>query len=118
MEKRDSGDHAGAMHDFQRAYDLIKVPTLLLEVGRCQLQLGRRAEAWRTLEQVVDSPEQADEPLVFKAARQKAASLLQDLQTGAAGVGQPGGSGTPAGPPGSGGKHPSPPGTGPGSKKK
>jgi TolA-binding protein len=76
LQKLDVGDAAGALVEFERAYALVQVPTILLMIGRAQLKLGRNADARRSFEQVAKWPSTPSEPAVFAHARQQAATLL------------------------------------------
>lgn len=52
-EKYDAGDFAGALVLFSEAYQRARVPTVGLFVARCQKQLGKRVDAYRTYREVV-----------------------------------------------------------------
>lgn len=68
-----------ALERFQAAYQLVRVPTVGIEVARTQTALGKWAEANATAVEVMNLPRAADEPAVFGAAREQAAELLREL---------------------------------------
>jgi hypothetical protein len=77
--RRDVGDHRGALAQFQGAEALMHVPTTGLEVAREQAALGLLAEARDTLQRIVHIPPAADEPEAFRAARDGAKFLDDEL---------------------------------------
>ena len=77
--RRDAGDHAGALAQFQGADAIMHVPTTGLEVGREQIALGLLVEARDTLGRVTRTAPSPNEPDAFRAARRAADALDQEL---------------------------------------
>ncbi len=77
--RRDAGDHAAALAQFQGADAIMHVPTTGLEVGREQVALGQLVEARDTLERIVRTPPVAGEPDTFRVARKTADALDREL---------------------------------------
>jgi hypothetical protein len=71
--------YVAALERFQAAYQLVRVPTVGIEVARTQTALGRWTEANATAVEVTNLPRVAAEPAVFASAREQAADLLRDL---------------------------------------
>src|SRR5690349_18618117 len=69
-------DHAAALERYQRAYRLMHVPTVGIEVMKAQQALGKLVAANATALEVAALPRQPGEPAVFDQAR------LQAAQTG------------------------------------
>ncbi len=80
-QDRASGDLQGALKAFIAADAIMRVPTTGLEVARSQIALGLLVEARDTALQVTRSPVTPHEPAPFKAARDAAAALSEDLST-------------------------------------
>jgi hypothetical protein len=76
---RGKGDLQGALKAFTAADAIMHVPTTGLEVARSQAALGLLVEARDTALQVARSPSAAGEPAPFKAARDAASSLGDEL---------------------------------------
>lgn len=68
-----------ALERFRAAYQLVRVPTVGIEVARTQTALGKWAEANATAVEVMNLPRTVDEPAVFSAAREQAGELLREL---------------------------------------
>jgi hypothetical protein len=77
---RDKGDLKAALKAFAAADSIMHVPTTGVEVARTQAALGQLVEARDTALKVMRSPEGANEPGPFKAARETATSLTQELE--------------------------------------
>jgi hypothetical protein len=77
---RTKGDLAGALKAFVAADAIMKVPTTGLEVARSQVALGQLVEARDTALQVTRLPVTPHEPPPFKAARDAATALADELQ--------------------------------------
>jgi hypothetical protein len=77
---RTKGDLAGALKAFVAADAIMKVPTTGLEVARSQIALGQLVEARDTALQVTRLPVAPREPAPFKAARDAASALADELQ--------------------------------------
>lgn len=73
--KRSNGDLTAALHDFERAHAIMRVPTTGLDLGKAQLDLGMLVEARATLLEAARHPARADEPTAFKRARLEAKQL-------------------------------------------
>ena len=65
---------------WQRANDRFFAPTILLRIARCQALMGKVVDATKTLQAIVDSPTQANEPKPFTDAREQAASELPNVR--------------------------------------
>jgi hypothetical protein len=68
-----------ALKAYERAHDLVKVPTTGLEVGRALAALGRLMEARDALLWVTRVPARPGEPPVFQEARSEAAALIEAI---------------------------------------
>jgi hypothetical protein len=79
--RRAAGDHKAALAQFQGADAIMHVPTTGLEVAREQVALGLLVEARDTLNALRRRPPAADEPEVFRAAREAALALDHELAT-------------------------------------
>jgi hypothetical protein len=77
---RDKGDLKGALKAFAAADSIMHVPTTGLEVAKTQAALGQLVEARDTALRVMRMPEAGSEPGPFKAARESASSLTQELE--------------------------------------
>jgi hypothetical protein len=78
---RDKGDLKGAVKAFAAADALMHVPTTGIELARAQVAVGLLVEARDTALRVTRTPEKPNEPAPFKAARDAAAQLNDDLGT-------------------------------------
>jgi hypothetical protein len=78
---RDKGDLKAALKAFAAADSIMHVPTTGVEVAKTQAAIGQLVEARDTALKVMRSPESANEPGPFKAAREAATSLAQELET-------------------------------------
>ena len=78
-EKRDKGDHAGALKSFLAAHAIMRVPTTGLEVGREQETLGQLVEAHDTFLSIVRMPVEPGEPKPFAAARKEAGQRAEAI---------------------------------------
>jgi hypothetical protein len=76
---RTKGDLQGALKAFTAADAIMHVPTTALEVARSQAALGLLVEARDTALQVARSPAAPGEPAPFKAARDAASTLGDEL---------------------------------------
>ncbi len=76
---RDKGDLKGAVKAFAAADALMHVPTTGLELARAQVAVGQLLEGRDTALRVTRIPEKPNEPAPFKAARDAAASLNEEL---------------------------------------
>jgi hypothetical protein len=77
---RDKGDLKGALKAFAGADAIMKVPTTGLELARAQAAVGQLVEARDTALRVTRSPEKPGEPAPFKAARDAASALNDQLE--------------------------------------
>jgi hypothetical protein len=78
---RDKGDLKGAVKAFAAADALMHVPTTGIELAKAQVAVGLLVEARDTALRVTRIPEKPNEPAPFKAARDAAAQLNEDLGT-------------------------------------
>jgi len=78
-EKRKNGQLKEALADFEKAHNIMKVPTTGLDLGRAQKDLGMFVEARATLLEQARSPEKAGEPVAFKRARKEAKQLADEI---------------------------------------
>ncbi|MBI2391241.1 MAG: hypothetical protein HYV09_16750 [Deltaproteobacteria bacterium] len=78
-DKRDAGDHKGALKAFQAAHGIMNLPTTGLEVGRSQVDVGLLVEARDTLLAVSRMPVTPGEPAAFALARKQAVERSDDL---------------------------------------
>lgn len=78
-EKRKNGQLKEALADFEKAHNIMKVPTTGLDLGRAQKDLGMFVEARATLLEQARSPEKAGEPAAFKRARKEAKQLADEI---------------------------------------
>jgi hypothetical protein len=76
---RDKGDNKGALKAFAAADSLMHVPTTGLELAKAQVAVGQLVEARDTALRVTRIPAKDGEPAPFKAARDAAASLNDEL---------------------------------------
>jgi hypothetical protein len=72
-------DYEGALTAYQRADDIMGVPTTSIEVGRVLMLLGRLVEARTALERAAGYPNKDDEPEPFTKARDEAALLIAEI---------------------------------------
>jgi hypothetical protein len=75
-----SGELARALDAFQKAHDLMHVPTTGLAVARTHYQLGHLVEARELALEVMRHPKEAGEPAVFEGARKQARELEAQLK--------------------------------------
>jgi hypothetical protein len=80
-QDRTKGDLEGALKAFTAADAIMRVPTTGLEVARSQVALGLLVEARDTALQVARLPVMPREPAPFRAARESAAALGEELLT-------------------------------------
>jgi hypothetical protein len=80
-QDRTKGDLQAALKAFAAADAIMRVPTTGMEVARSQVALGLLVEAHDTALQVMRLPVLAREPAPFRAARDAAASLSEELLT-------------------------------------
>ena len=80
-QDRTKGDLQGALKAFTAADAIMRVPTTGLEVARSQVALGLLVEARDTALQVTRLPVLPREPAPFKAAREAADALCEELLT-------------------------------------
>jgi hypothetical protein len=78
-ELRDKKDLKAALDRFQRADDIMHVPTTGYEVARMQVSLGLLVEARDTIARVLHLPASPREPAPFRAARKNAQALDDSL---------------------------------------
>lgn len=78
-DKRDAGDHKGALKAFQAAHSIMNLPTTGLEVGRSQADVGLLVEARDTLLAVSRMPVTSGEPAAFALARKQAVERADAL---------------------------------------
>jgi len=79
-QKRQENDLPGALFSFQRAHDIMAVPTTGMEVARTMVQLGMLRDAKKMATQVAASPVQPKELPPFAHAREEAEKLQHDLE--------------------------------------
>lgn len=72
-------DYAAALERYAAAFQLVRAPTVGLEVARAQEALGRWVEANATAVEVINLPRGEPEPAVFDQAREAARELLRRL---------------------------------------
>jgi hypothetical protein len=78
---RDKGDLQGALRAFAGADAIMHVPTTGVELARAQAALGQIVEARDTALRVMRLPEGPKEPAPFKAARESASALNDELES-------------------------------------
>jgi hypothetical protein len=76
---RDKGDLKAALKAFAAADALMHVPTTGIELAKAQVAVAQLVEARDTALRVTRIPEKPNEPAPFKAARDAAAQLNDDL---------------------------------------
>jgi len=76
---RDKGDLKGAVKAFAAADSLMHVPTTGLELAKAQVAVGQLVEARDTALRITRIPVKDGEPAPFKAARDAAATLNDEL---------------------------------------
>jgi len=76
----EKGDYASALDRLQRAYGVLKAPTLGLWYARALAQTGKLVEASERYLEVSRSQPEAGEPAVFAQSRQEATQENQALQ--------------------------------------
>lgn len=72
-------DYTAALERYAAAYQLVRAPTVGLEMARAQEALGRWVEANATAAEVINLPRSEPEPAVFDQAREAARELLRSL---------------------------------------
>lgn len=72
-------DYAAALERYAAAYQLVRAPTVGIEVARAQQALGKWVEANATAVEVINLPSSEAEPAVFGQARDAARQLLRSL---------------------------------------
>ena len=77
--KMKEGKAQDALEAFQKADDIMHVPTTGLWVARADVALGRLVEARRRLSEVARAPRDPSEPEAFKRATESAATLEHEL---------------------------------------
>jgi hypothetical protein len=77
---RDKNDLKGALKAFAGADAIMHVPTTGLELARAQAAVGQLVEARDTALRIVRAPEKPGEPAPFKAAREAASALNDQLE--------------------------------------
>ena len=75
-----SGELMRALEAFQKAHDLMHVPTTGMAVAKTHYQLGHLVEARKLAQEVLDFPKEAGEPPVFETARKQAKELEAQLK--------------------------------------
>lgn len=75
-----SGELGRALEAFQKAHELMHVPTTGLAVARTHYQLGHLVEARDLAQEVLRHPKEAGEPAVFETARKQARELDAQLK--------------------------------------
>jgi hypothetical protein len=78
-DKREKGDHKGALEAFRAAHKIMNVPTTGLELGREQIELGMLIEARDTLLAVARTPAKPGEAEAFGKARDEAEKLAESI---------------------------------------
>jgi hypothetical protein len=81
FQRREKGDHKGALERFEAADALMHVPTTGLEAARERIALGMLIEARELLATVARYPTRAGEPAPFGEARMQAQKLDDELGT-------------------------------------
>lgn len=79
-ERMRAKDYAAALEAYERADDIMGVPTTSIEVGRAALALGRLVLAHDAFRRAADYPKKAGDPPPFAEARKKAGKLASDLK--------------------------------------
>ena len=80
-DKREANDHQGALSGFQKAHQIMNVPTTGIEVARTQQKLGLLKEAYETAQSVTKIAVGAKEPPPFATARVDAQKMADELAT-------------------------------------
>jgi hypothetical protein len=75
-----SGELARALEAFQKAHDLMHVPTTGMAVARTHYQLGHLVEARELAQEVLRYRKESGEPAVFEGARKQARELDAQLK--------------------------------------
>lgn len=75
-----SGELGRALEAFQKAHDLMHVPTTGIAVARTHYQLGHLVEAREVAQEVLRHPKEPGEPAVFDGARKQAKELDTQLK--------------------------------------
>ncbi len=79
-ERMRSKDYKGALEAYQRADDIMGVPTTSIEVGKAALALGRLVIAYGALKRTADYPKKQGEPPPFTKARKEARRLAKKVK--------------------------------------
>ena len=77
---REKGDQNAALKAFAAADAIMHVPTTGLELARTQAALGQLIEAHETALRVMHNAEKPNEPTPFRAARDGARALSDELE--------------------------------------
>lgn len=75
-----SGELMRALEAFQKAHELMHVPTTGMAVAKTHYQLGHLVEARKFAQEVIEYPKEAGEPPVFETARKQAKELDAQLK--------------------------------------
>jgi hypothetical protein len=75
-----SGELGRALEAYQKAHDLMHVPTTGMAVAKTHYQLGHLVEARELALEVIRHPKEAGEPAVFDSARKQARELDAQLR--------------------------------------
>ncbi len=79
-ERFDKSDYPGALEAYQRADDIMRVPTTGYKVGKTLVALGRLLEAREKLLNVTLLPRGPNESPAFAHAREQAARLAEEVR--------------------------------------
>lgn len=79
-ERMRAKEYAAALEAYQRADDIMGVPTTSIEVGRAALALGRLVIAHDAFRRAAAYPKKAGEPPPFAQARKEADKLASELK--------------------------------------
>jgi hypothetical protein len=80
-DKREASDLKGALAAFEKAHEIMNVPSTGIEVARTQQKMGLLKEAYETAQAVTKIPVAAKEPAPFAAARVDAQKMADELAT-------------------------------------
>src|SRR5690606_10590561 len=79
-ERMRAKDYKSALEAYQRADNIMGVPTTSIEVGRAALALGRLVIAYDAFKRTADFPKKPGEPPPFTSARKEAKGLANDIK--------------------------------------
>ena len=79
-ERMRAKDYKSALEAYQRADNIMGVPTTSIEVGRAALALGRLVIAYDAFKRTADFPKKPGEPPPFTSARKEAKGLASDIK--------------------------------------